>query len=129
MGTSGLVAVLQPGELRPADEHSLWGVVNDLSDLAEAEPPANESALAKRKRLLASKSVDTALGRLETNQAAVAAGEKARAAAAAAAAARTPKKKKKTPSRGEADEMDDDDFFGDVGDDLGEEDNDGNNGV
>ena len=54
MGTSGLVAVLQPGELRPADEHSLWGVVNDLSDLAEAEPPANESALAKRKRLLAS---------------------------------------------------------------------------
>lgn len=68
MGTSGLAVVLKDGELRAADELSLWGVVDKTESLAEMDAPAQETEGAARKRKLAKMAYDRALGRLETHE-------------------------------------------------------------
>jgi len=93
---------------RAADEHSLWAVVNELTDLAEAdEPGSGETALAKRKRLLAKRSCETALTRLEEHQEARAKAAKAEAEAAAEAKKKTPPKK--TPPKKKARRVEEED--------------------
>ena len=68
MGTSGLVVALQDGELRAADELSLWGVVNKTESLAEMDVPVQETEGAARKRRIAKMGYDRALCRLETHE-------------------------------------------------------------
>ena len=68
MGTSGLVVALQDGELRAADELSLWGVVNKTESLAEMDAPVQETEGAARKRKIAKMAYNRALGRLETHE-------------------------------------------------------------
>ena len=70
MGHSGLVQQLVPGELRAADELSLWGVVgamDPMGDLAEKPAPVGETAGQRRQRELKIASVGVAMDRLESN--------------------------------------------------------------
>ena len=72
MGTSGLILPLQPGELRPIDQQALWGVINDISALAESAPTVGESARMARKRKAAAIHVDLSLDQVERHNAVMA---------------------------------------------------------
>ena len=62
---AGLIATLSPDELRPAEESSLWSVLDSVEKLAESTPPVGESAQAARKRKLAMRTHDEGCDRLE----------------------------------------------------------------
>ena len=62
------LGVVQDGELRAADELSLWGVVNKTESLAEMDAPVQETEGAARKRKIAKMAYNRALGRLETHE-------------------------------------------------------------